>query len=96
VSDNGEGFLDLLGVDPEHAVGEPESMRLVVAATTRQTTSMKPSGSGAAMAATARRRLMVEPRRAARAIAAPRDLLVTSVHDFARNCDVPGSTERLS
>ena len=40
-----------------------------------------------------RRKLMVELRRAARAIAAPHDLLVTSVRDFARNRNVPGSTE---
>ena len=40
-----------------------------------------------------RRRLMVELRRAARAIAAPHDLLVTSVSDFARNRKRPGSTE---
>lgn len=40
-----------------------------------------------------RRRLMVELRRASRAIAAPHDLLVTSVRDFTRNRNVPGSTE---
>ncbi len=36
---------------------------------------------------------MVKLRRADRAIAAPHDLLVTSVRDFARNRNVPGSTE---
>jgi uncharacterized protein len=40
-----------------------------------------------------RRRLMVELRRAARSVAAPHDLLVTSVSDFARNQNQPGSTE---
>jgi uncharacterized protein len=40
-----------------------------------------------------RRRLMVELRRAARTIAAPYDLLVTSVNDFAGNRNRPGSTE---
>jgi uncharacterized protein len=40
-----------------------------------------------------RRRLMVALRRAARDIAAPHDLLVTSVHDFERNQDTPGTTE---
>ena len=40
-----------------------------------------------------RRRLMVELRRAARAIAAPHDLLVTSVEDFERNRRTPGTTE---
>ena len=40
-----------------------------------------------------RRRLMVELRRAARTIAAPHDLLVTSVNDFARNRNLQGSTE---
>ena len=40
-----------------------------------------------------RRRLMVDLRRATREIAAPHDLLVTSVEDFARNQDSPGATE---
>jgi uncharacterized protein len=40
-----------------------------------------------------RRRLMVELRRAARRVAAPHDLLVTSVEDFARHQNSPGSTE---
>lgn len=40
-----------------------------------------------------RRRTMVELRRATRAIAAPHDLLVTSVADFERNGTRPGSTE---
>jgi uncharacterized protein len=37
--------------------------------------------------------LMVELRRATREIAAPCDLLVTSVDDFARNQNLPGTTE---
>lgn len=40
-----------------------------------------------------RRRLMVELRRATRAIAAPHDLLVTSLDDFERNQASPGTTE---
>jgi uncharacterized protein len=40
-----------------------------------------------------RRRLMVELRRVARDIAAPHDLLVTSVKDFARHHNTPGTTE---
>jgi predicted nucleotidyltransferase len=40
-----------------------------------------------------RRRLMVELRRAARSIAAPHDLLVTSVQDFERHRNTPGTTE---
>ena len=40
-----------------------------------------------------RRRKMVEMRRATRAIAAPHDLLVTSVADLARNSTRPGTTE---
>jgi predicted nucleotidyltransferase len=40
-----------------------------------------------------RRRLMVDLRRASRSIAAPHDLLVTSVEDFERNGNVPGTTE---
>ncbi len=40
-----------------------------------------------------RRRKMVEMRRTTRAIAAPHDLLVTSVADLARNSATPGTTE---
>jgi predicted nucleotidyltransferase len=40
-----------------------------------------------------RRRLMVALRRAARGIAAPHDLLVTSVADFERHASTPGATE---
>lgn len=40
-----------------------------------------------------RRRKMVEMRRATRSIAAPHDMLVTSVADFERNSTLPGSTE---
>jgi uncharacterized protein len=40
-----------------------------------------------------RRQLMVELRRATRAITAPHDLLVTSVADFERNRVSPGTTE---
>lgn len=40
-----------------------------------------------------RRRKMVEMRRATRAIAAPHDLLITSVADLARNSTRPGTTE---
>ncbi len=40
-----------------------------------------------------RRSIMVEMRRAARNIAAPHDLLVTSAEDFERNSSVPGTTE---
>lgn len=40
-----------------------------------------------------RRRLMVDLRRASRSIVAPHDLLVTSVDDFERNANVPGTTE---
>ena len=40
-----------------------------------------------------RRRKMVELRRATRSIAAPHDMLVTSVADFERNATLPGSTE---
>jgi uncharacterized protein len=40
-----------------------------------------------------RRRKMVEMRRATRAIAAPHDLLVTSVSDLERNSSQPGTTE---
>ena len=40
-----------------------------------------------------RRRLMLELRRASRGIAAPHDLLVSSVEDFARNQNSPGATE---
>ena len=40
-----------------------------------------------------RRRKMVELRRATRSIAAPHDMLVTSVADFERNATRPGSTE---
>ena len=40
-----------------------------------------------------RRRKIVELRRATRSIAAPHDLLVTSVVDFERNATRPGSTE---
>ncbi len=40
-----------------------------------------------------RRRKMVEMRRATRGIAAPHDLLVTSVADLARNSAKPGTTE---
>ena len=40
-----------------------------------------------------RRRLMVDLRKASRSIAAPVDLLVTSVEDFERNGSVPGTTE---
>jgi len=42
---------------------------------------------------TDRRRLMVELRRATRAISAPHDVLVTSLDDFERNQDAPGTTE---
>lgn len=40
-----------------------------------------------------RRQLMVELRKATRHIAAPHDLLVTSVADLERNAQQPGSTE---
>ena len=40
-----------------------------------------------------RRRLMVDLRRATRDIAAPHDLLVSSVEDFARNQNSTGATE---
>ena len=40
-----------------------------------------------------RRRLMVELRRATRAVTAPHDLLVTSLDDFERNHALPGTTE---
>jgi len=40
-----------------------------------------------------RRRLMVDLRTASRSIAAPVDLLVTSVEDFERNGSVRGTTE---
>jgi uncharacterized protein len=40
-----------------------------------------------------RRRKMVEMRRATRGVAAPHDLLVTSVTDLARNSARPGTTE---
>ena len=40
-----------------------------------------------------RRRVMVELRKATRHIAAPHDLLVTSVADLERNAGRPGSTE---
>ena len=40
-----------------------------------------------------RRRKMVELRRATRSIAAPHDLLVTSLADFERNANRHGSTE---
>ncbi len=40
-----------------------------------------------------RRKLIVELRRATRAIAAPHDLLVTSVNDFARNRNLAVTTE---
>ena len=40
-----------------------------------------------------RRKLMVELRRTTHEIAAPHDLLVTSVDDFERQKDVPGTTE---
>lgn len=40
-----------------------------------------------------RRRKMVEMRRATRGVAAPHDLLVTSVADLARNSARPGTTE---
>ena len=40
-----------------------------------------------------RRRKMVEMRRATRDVAAPHDLLVTSVADLARNSAKPGTTE---
>lgn len=40
-----------------------------------------------------RRRLMVEMRRATRSVAAPHDLLVTSVADLGRNSTRPGTTE---
>ncbi len=40
-----------------------------------------------------RRKLMVELRRTAQEIAAPHDLLVTSVEDFERLKDLPGTTE---
>lgn len=40
-----------------------------------------------------RRRMMVEMRRATRGVAAPHDLLVTSVADFERNSTTPGTTE---
>lgn len=40
-----------------------------------------------------RRRLMVDLREASRSIAAPVDLLVTSVEDFERHGSVPGTTE---
>lgn len=40
-----------------------------------------------------RRRMMVALRRAARGVAAPHDLLVTSVADLDRNRDRPGTTE---
>ena len=42
---------------------------------------------------TDRRRLMVELRRATRAITAPHDVLVTSLEDFERNQASPGTTE---
>ena len=41
----------------------------------------------------ARRRLMVEMRRATRGVAAPHDLVVTSVDDLARFGNCPGATE---
>ena len=44
-------------------------------------------------ALTMRRRLMVDLRRASRNIAAPHDLLVTSIDDFERNQNSPGTTE---
>ena len=40
-----------------------------------------------------RRRLMVEMRRVTRSVAAPHDLLVTSVADLERNSARPGTTE---
>jgi len=40
-----------------------------------------------------RRHLMVDLRHASRHIAAPHDLLVTSVDDFERNQNSPGTTE---
>ena len=40
-----------------------------------------------------RRRLMVDMRRATRAVAAPHDLLVTSVADLERHSATPGTTE---
>ena len=40
-----------------------------------------------------RRRLMVALRRVTRGVAAPHDLLVTSVADLVRNSDRPGTTE---
>ena len=40
-----------------------------------------------------RRQLMVELRRASHDIAAPHDLLVTSIEDFDRRKDVPGAME---
>ncbi len=40
-----------------------------------------------------RRRLMVALRHASRGVAAPHDLLVTSVEDFDRNRNSPGTTE---
>jgi hypothetical protein len=40
-----------------------------------------------------RRRTMVEMRRATRGVAAPHDLLVTSIADFERNSARPGTTE---
>ncbi len=40
-----------------------------------------------------RRRLMVDMRRATRAVAAPHDLLVTSAADLERNSAIPGTTE---
>ncbi len=43
-----------------------------------------------------RRGLMVDLRRASRGVAAPHDLLVTSVADFERRRDVPGTTEHLA
>ena len=40
-----------------------------------------------------RRRTMVEMRRVTRGVAAPHDLLVTSITDFERNSARPGTTE---
>ena len=40
-----------------------------------------------------RRRTMVEMRRVTRGVAAPHDLLVTSIADFERNSARPGTTE---
>jgi predicted nucleotidyltransferase len=44
-------------------------------------------------ALTQRRRLMVDLRHASRDIAAPHDLLVTSIDDFERNQNSPGTAE---